>query len=320
MKIVVLDSRPLDLGDLDWQALNDLGDVTIYEQTSPEQVVERANNAEIILTNKVVLGEEHFGALPKLRYIGVLATGYNIVDVNAARTAGIIVTNIPSYGTAAVSQHVFALLLEITNRVASHSQQVISGEWERSGMWCMVEHPIMELANKTMGIIGLGRIGQQTARIAQAFDMKVLAFDPYPRGDLESDSLHFVGLDELLRSSDVIVLHSPLTPENYRMINKDSIAKMKQGVILINNSRGPLIDEADLAEALQSGKVRAVGLDVLEVEPPVEQSPLFGAPGSFFTPHNSWAAFESRSRLLEMAVRNVQAFLAGVPVNVVNRS
>lgn len=319
MKIVVLDSCPMDLGDLDWKPLEKLGELKVYEKSNSDQILERLKDAEIVFTNKVHLDGNHFSKLPALRYIGVLATGFDIVDTAAAKDAGIVVTNIPAYGTQAVAQHAFALLLEITNRVGAYSELVVKGDWEKSGQWSLVNHPMMELAGKTMGIIGLGRIGRQTAAIAQAFGMKVLACDPYPNPALESESLTFVELETLLKRSDVIVLHCPLTAENYHLINHQTIAQMKDGVIIINNSRGALIEEHDLLKALNSGKVRAVGLDVLGQEPPIEDNPLFHLEGSYFTPHNSWAAFESRARLMNQAVRNLQAFLNGSPINVVNR-
>ena len=257
--------------------------------------------------------------MPNVKYIGVLATGYNIVDIEAAKELGITVTNIPTYGTDSVAQMVFAHLLEICHHVAAHSDAVKNGEWTNNVDWCFWKYPLIELAGKTMGIIGYGRIGQAVGRVAQAFGMKVLANDKYPNKDLESDTLKYVELDELLANSDVISLHCPLFEENKGMINKDSIAKMKDGVIIINTSRGPLIVEDDLAEALNSGKVYAAGLDVVSTEPIKADNPLLKAKNIFLTPHIAWAPKESRQRLMDIAVNNLKQFLEGSPVNVVNQ-
>jgi glycerate dehydrogenase len=282
-------------------------------------IIERIGDAQIVFTNKTPLPREVLSKVPNVKYIGVLATGYNIVDIEAAKELGITVTNIPTYGTDSVAQMVFAHLLEICHHVAAHSDAVKNGEWTNNVDWCFWKYPLIELAGKTMGIIGYGRIGQAVGRVAQAFGMKVLANDKYPNKDLESDTLKYVELDELLANSDVISLHCPLFEENKGMINKDSIAKMKDGVIIINTSRGPLIVEDDLAEALNSGKVYAAGLDVVSTEPIKADNPLLKAKNIFLTPHIAWAPKESRQRLMDIAVNNLKQFLEGYLVNVVNQ-
>lgn len=319
MKIVVLDGFTLNPGDLTWERLEKLGDVTVYDRTPEDKILERVGDAPIIFTNKTPLSAETLSQLPKVDYIGVLATGYNVVDTQAAKGLGKVVTNIPSYGTTAVAQFVFAHLLEICHHVWDHSQEVIAGAWAKSPDFCFWNYPLVELAGKTMGIIGMGRIGQATARIAMAFGMNIMAVDAYPNKDLENDQFKFVELEEMLSNADVISLHCPLFESTKGIINKDNIAKMKDGVILINTSRGPLIVEEDLAEALGSGKVAGAGLDVLSVEPATEDNPLLGAKNCIITPHIAWAPKESRERLLNTAVDNVEAFIAGSPVNVVNK-
>jgi len=324
MKIVVLDGYTLNQGDLSWAGLEELGDLTVYDRTvfdrsNDNLIIERIGDAQIVFTNKTPLPREVLSKVPNVKYIGVLATGYNIVDIEAAKELGITVTNIPTYGTDSVAQMVFAHLLEICHHVAAHSDAVKNGEWTNNVDWCFWKYPLIELAGKTMGIIGYGRIGQAVGRVAQAFGMKVLANDKYPNKDLESDTLKYVELDELLANSDVISLHCPLFEENKGMINKDSIAKMKDGVIIINTSRGPLIVEDDLAEALNSGKVYAAGLDVVSTEPIKADNPLLKAKNIFLTPHIAWAPKESRQRLMDIAVNNLKQFLEGSPVNVVNQ-
>jgi glycerate dehydrogenase len=316
-KIVILDGYTLNPGDLSWEGLVALGEVTYYDRTPADQVVERATGAMIILTNKTPLTRESMKQLESLKYIGVLATGYNVVDVAAARELGIVVTNVPVYGTRSVAQLVFAHLLEICHHVGAHNEAVKEGEWSRSPDFSFWKYPLIELDGKTMGIIGYGRIGKAVARIAQAFGMNVLALDPDPKAERDSESLRFVRLDELLRESDVISLHVPLVKETEGMIHRGTIAQMKDGVILINTSRGQLIVEEDLAEALQSGKVAAAGLDVLQKEPPDEDHPLLSIPNCFITPHIAWAPREARIRLMEVAVDNLRAFLEGNPVNMV---
>ena len=316
-KIVVLDGYTLNPGDLSWEGLKNLGDLTVYDRTPPEEVVARIGDAEIVFTNKTLLTAEVLDACPGIRFIGVLATGYNVVDTAAARARNIPVTNVPTYGTDAVGQYAIALLLEICHHVAHHADAVRSGRWTRSQDFCFWDYPLIELSGKTMGIIGFGRIGQSTGRIAKALGMRVIAVDknPNPSG---AEIAEYVSLDELLSQSDVISLHCVLTPETQGIIRKETIEKMKPGVILLNNSRGPLIVEQDLADALQSGKVYAAGLDVVSVEPIRADNPLLNAPNCLITPHISWAPKESRKRLMDIAVGNLAAFLKGEPVNVVN--
>ncbi|AEV28670.1 lactate dehydrogenase-like oxidoreductase [Sphaerochaeta pleomorpha str. Grapes] len=320
MKIVVLDGFTLNPGDLSWDGLRALGEVTVYDRTKKEQIVKRIGDAEVVLTNKTPLGEVEFAACPSIQYIGVLATGFNVVDVVAAKEAGIVVTNIPTYGTTAVAQYVFALLLELCHRVGHHAQRVADGAWVTCPDFCFTDYPLIELAGKTMGIVGLGRIGHTTAVIAQAFGMKVVAFDSYQNPAWVAEGISYVTFDELLGVSDVISLHCPLTKETENLVNKETLAKMKDGVMLINTSRGPLINEDDLLAALQSGKVYGCAMDVLTVEPPTEVSALVKHPHCIVTPHIAWAPKESRLRLLNIAVENVRVFLAGEkPVNQVNK-
>lgn len=319
MKIVVLDGYTLNPGDLSWDGLGKLGELTVYDRTPEEEIVGRMGDADAILVNKVPVTAETMDANPNLKYIGVLATGYNVVDIEAARARGIVVTNVPGYGTSAVTQHAFALLFEITNRVARHSDRVKAGAWTDCPDWCFWDYPMREIAGKTMGIIGLGRIGQATMAAALAFGMKVLAYDNGKRTLPETGEMRYAEVDELLRESDVIVLHCPLTPKNRHLIDAEAISNMKPGVIILNNSRGPLIDERALYEGLVSGKVHAAGLDVLEEEPPARDNPLFSLDNVFITPHNSWAPVETRGRLLGIAEDNLRSFLDGSPANVVSK-
>lgn len=319
-KIVVLDGYTENPGDLSWDALREFGELVVYDRTSPdaETISSRIGDAAYVYTNKTPLTAEIFAKCPDIRFIGVLATGYNVVDIEAAKEAGIAVTNVPTYGTAAVGQFAIALLLEICHHIGHHDEAVHAGKWEHNPDWCFWDYPLIELAGKTMGIIGFGRIGQTTGRIANALGMKVLAYDKFCSKDLESENCHYVSLDKIYASSDVIALHCPLFPDNIGMINKDSIARMKDGVILLNNSRGPLIVEQDLAEALNSGKVYAAGLDVVSTEPIQGDNPLLKAKNCFITPHISWASKESRQRLLDIAVDNLRKFISGKPQNIVN--
>lgn len=317
MKIVVLDGYTLNPGDLTWEGLGKLGNLTVYDRTPDEMVVERIGDAEILIVNKVKITREILEKT-NVKYIGVIATGYNVIDVDAAKEKGILVSNIPTYGTDSVAQMVFALLLEICQHVAAHDAAVKSGEWTRKKDFCFWNYPLMELAGKTMGIIGYGRIGQATGRIAQAFGMKVVAYNKEPDKALESDNMKFVELDELFSSSDVISLHCPLLESTKGIINKDSIANMKDGAIIINTSRGPLIVEEDLAAALNSGKVYAAGVDVVSVEPIEDNNPLLKAKNIFITPHIAWAPKESRERLMDIAVNNLKSYLEGKPENIVN--
>ena len=317
MKIVVLDGYTLNPGDLSWDGLSKFGEVTVYDRTPKEEIVSRIGDAEAILTNKTPITAETLAACPHLGYIGVLATGYNVVDVAAAKERGIPVCNIPTYGTAAVGQFAIAMLLEICHHVAHHSDAVHAGRWSSNIDWCFWDYPLIELEGKTMGIIGFGRIGQRTGEIAKALGMRVIAFDAY-QNDAGRAIGSYVDLDTLLKQSDVISLHCPLFPETKGIINKDSIAKMKDGVILLNNSRGPLIVEQDLADALNSGKVYAAGLDVVSEEPISPSNPLLNAKNCLITPHISWAPKESRQRLMDAAVENLARWVGGAPVNVVN--
>ena len=312
MKIVVLDGYAANPGDLSWAPLEALGELTVYDRTPADQIAARIADAELVLTNKAVLSRELIAGAKKLKYIGVLATGYNVVDVAAAAELGVVVTNIPAYSTDSVAQLVFALLLEICHNVGHHSQAVHAGRWSANADFCFWDTPLIELAGKTMGIVGYGRIGHKVAEIARCFGMNVIAWTRTPR-DPEC-----VSLDELLARSDVISLHCPLFPETKNLINRDTIAKMKDGVILINTSRGPVVNDADLRAALESGKVYAAGADVSTVEPIPADSPLLGAKNMFLTPHIAWATFEARERLMDIAVKNVEAFLSGAPVNTVN--
>ena len=317
MKIVVLDGYTENPGDLSWGGFEAIGETVVYDRTPEEQIVERIGEAEIGILNKTPITRATLEACPGIKYIGVLATGYNVVDTAAAREQGIPVCNIPSYGTASVGQFAIALLLEICHHIGAHSDSVHNGDWERSADWCYWNHPLIELDGKTMGIIGFGRIGQATGRIAKALGMKVIAYDAHP-SDAGRALAGYVELDTLLATSDVIALHCPLFPETQGIIDRAAIAKMKDGVIILNNSRGPLIVEQDLADALDSGKVAAAGLDVVSTEPIRGDNPLLKAKNCIITPHISWAAREPRQRIMDMAVENLKAFLGGGAVNVVN--
>ena len=319
MKIVILDGYTENPGDLSWEALEEFGALTVYDRTpyETEEIVRRIGDAEIVITNKVPLGREVLDACPSVRFIAVLATGYNVVDVACAREKGIPVSNVPAYGTQAVAQFAIALLLEICAHVAHHSDAVHAGRWESAPDWTFWDYPLIELAGKTMGIVGFGRIGQATGRIAKALGMTVLA-----SGSRETEAgraiAEYVDFDTLCARSDVIALHCPLFPENTGMINRESIAKMKPGVILINNARGGLVVEQDLADALNAGRVLAAGLDVVSTEPIRPDNPLLKAKNCLITPHISWAPKEARQRILDTTCENLRAFLTGAPVNVVN--
>ncbi len=320
MKIVVLDGYAENPGDLSWAPLEALGEVTVYDRTSltdEEEAIVRLSGAEIAVTNKTPITRRVIDACPRLRYITMLATGYNVVDAAYAREKGIPLSNIPAYGTAAVGQFAIALLLEICHHAAHHSGTVHAGKWAACADWCYWDYPLIELDGKTMGIIGFGRIGQQTGRIARALGMRVLACGSHP-SDSGRAIADYVELDALLASSDVIALHCPLFPETEGIINRETIRKMKDGVILLNNSRGPLVVEQDLADALNSGKVYAAGLDVVSTEPIREDNPLLTAKNCIITPHISWAPRESRQRIMDTAAQNIKAYLDGAPINVVN--
>lgn len=320
MKIVVLDGYAENPGDLSWAPLEALGEVTVYDRTfltDEEETIVRLSGAEIAVTNKTPITRRVIDACPQLRYITMLATGYNVVDAAYAREKGIPLSNIPAYGTAAVGQFAIALLLEICHHAAHHSDTVHAGKWAACADWCYWDYPLIELDGKTMGIIGFGRIGQQTGRIARALGMRVLACGSHP-SDSGRAIADYVELDALLAASDVIALHCPLFPETEGIINRETIRKMKDGVILLNNSRGPLVVEQDLADALNSGKVYAAGLDVVSTEPIREDNPLLTAKNCIITPHISWAPRESRQRIMDTAAQNIRAYLDGAPINVVN--
>ena len=319
MKIVILDGYGENPGDLSWEGFEALGELVCYDRTPADAIALRIGDADVAIINKTPITRETMDVCPNLRYIGVLATGYNVVDTDAASEKGITVTNIPTYGTDSVAQFAFALLLEICHHVAHHSQAVHDGRWETNADWCFWDYPLIELAGKTMGIIGFGRIGRAVGRLANAFGMYVLAYDTYCDPTLESDRLRYTDLDTLFSSSDVIYLHCPLFPQTQGIINAANIAKMKDGVILLNNSRGPLVVEQDLADALNSGKIAYAGVDVVSTEPIRSDNPLLKAKNCLITPHISWAPKESRARLMDIAVDNLRKFIQGAPVNVVNK-
>lgn len=321
MKIVVLDGYTENPGDLSWEQLSALGELTVYDRTPVDdeaEIAKRIGDAEVAITNKTPISGAVMEACPNLKLIAVLATGYNVVDCAAAKTKSIPVCNVPTYGTASVGQFAIALLLEVCHHIGHHSDGVHNGDWENSIDWCYWDYPLIELDGKTIGIIGFGRIGQTTGKIAKAMGMKVLAFDAF-QSESGKAIAEYVELDTLLAESDVVALHCPLFPSTEGIINKDTIAKMKDGVILINNSRGPLVVEQDLADALNSGKVAAAGLDVVSTEPIHSDNPLLKAKNCIITPHISWAAKESRQRIMDCTVENVKAYLAGQPQNVVNQ-
>lgn len=317
-KIVVLDGQATNPGDLSWEGFRQLGELTVYDRSFGEEVVRRIGDARIVLTNKTLLTKEVLNACPNLRYVGVLATGYNVVDTEEAKKLGITVSNVPAYSTRAVAQFVFALLLEVCHHVGHHSEAVHAGRWSTSIDFCFWDYPLIELDAKTMGIVGYGQIGRAVAKLAQAFGMKVLVYSRSTEPGTEEGGVRFVNLDELLSQSDVVTLHCPLTEATQGMINRESIDKMKPGAILINTGRGPLVVEEDLAEALNSGRLYAAGLDVASKEPMPADSPLIGAKNCFITPHIAWAPQETRQRLLDIAADNLKGFLNGRPVNVVN--
>ena len=316
MKIVILDGYALNPGDLSYDCLRQFGELTVYDRTAPEELIARAIDADALLTNKVVLGEKEFAQLPRLRYIGVQATGYNVVDVEAARRYGITVTNIPAYSTASVAQMVMAHLLNITQRVGYYAEQNRSGRWATNPDFCYWDTPLIELADKQMGIIGFGRTGSAVAHLAKAFGMKVAAYTSKPQEELPVGILK-MSLEELFRTSDVVSLHCPLTPTTHHLVNAERLALMKPTAILINTARGPIIDEQALADALNSERIYAAGIDVLTEEPPRQGSPLLTARNCFVTPHIAWATLEARTRLLKICEENLRAFVEGSPQNVV---
>lgn len=318
MKIVVLDKPRENPGEIDWSEVYTLGDAVVYETTPQDKIVETIGDAEIIFVNKLYITREIIEACPNLKFISVIATGFNKIDLEAAREHGIIVSNVPSYGSKAIGQHAVALLLEITNHVAHHDKEVKKFRQSAPTDWAFWDYPIYELEYKTMGIVGLGRIGQTVAKAALAMGMNVIAYDAFENQEMKDIGIRYVSFDKLLESSDVISLHCPLTEENFDLINEKTINKMKDGVIILNNSRGGLIDEVALANALKSGKVYAAGLDTIKEEPLTKDCPLLSAPNCFITAHISWAALDCRRRLIKLAIENARAFQNGKPINVVN--
>ena len=317
MHIAVLDGYTLNPGDLSWSALEQLGTTTIHDRTPSDMILSRAADAELVLTNKTPLTAETIAGLPKLRYIGVLATGYNVVDTDAARSHGITVTNIPSYGTASVAQMTFALLLALCHRAEHHSARVCDGAWSGNADFCFWDTPLTELCGKTLGIIGFGRIGQSVAKIAYTFGMNVVAYNANRMSAYSHPQFEWVDLNKLLTTADAVSLHCPLVPETSGIINAENLRLMKSSAFLINTSRGPLIDEAALATALNNGTIAGAALDVLSTEPPSPDNPLLTARNCIITPHIAWASYEARSRLMDTAVANVAAFLNGTPQNIV---
>jgi glycerate dehydrogenase len=315
IKIVITDGYTLNPGDLSWKQIESVGQLTVYDRTKPEELVDRCRDATIILTNKVPVSEANMAALPHLKMIGVTATGYNIIDVQAAAKRNIVVSNVPAYGTASVAQHTFALLLEITNQVGKHAASVAAGEWVKAPDFSYQLTPVTELAGKTLGIVGWGNIGQQTARIAQAFDMQVLYYNPSKK---ENAFAKQVPLPELFAKSDFVSLHCPLKPDNVGFVNKELIEVMKPSAYIINTSRGPLINEQHLADALNSHRIAGAALDVLSTEPSLPQNPLLAAKNCIITPHNAWISKEARQRVMDTTVANIAAFLRREPVNKVS--
>lgn len=317
MKIVVLDGQGVNPGDISWNRIEELGELTVYPRTAPEEVLQHVGDAEIALTNKTVFDANIIAQLKNTKYIGVLATGYNVVDTKAARERGIVVTNIPAYSTDSVAQMVFAHLLNVSNHVEHYAEETRNGVWSRCPDFCYWNKPLFELAGKTLGIVGLGNIGMKVAQIAQAFGMNVLAYTSKTPDQLP-EGIRKTTLDGLFGASDVVSLHCPLTDTTRELMNNTSIEKMRDGAILINTGRGPLVNEVDVADALASGKLGAYCADVLSCEPPSPSNPLVGAPHAFITPHVAWATLEARLRLMDIAVNNIKSFLEGSPTNVVN--
>ncbi len=314
MRITVLDGYGLNPGDLSWKGFEALGDCTVYDRTTPEQLMERAAGAEILITNKTILTADILKALPDLKYVGILATGYNVVDVKAAKELGIVVTNIPAYSTDSVAQMVFAQILTITQRVEYYTEENRKGRWANSRDFCYWDTPLMELAGKKIGIVGFGHTGQATARIALAFGMKVFTYTSKSAEQLPAD-ITKLSLDELFRTCDVVSLHCPLTDTTKNLVNAERLKQMKSSAILINTGRGPLVNEKDLADALNNGTIYAAGVDVLSCEPPKADNPLLAAKNCYITPHIAWATKEARVRLMDIAVENLRSFLSGTVIN-----
>ncbi|HML37426.1 MAG TPA: D-2-hydroxyacid dehydrogenase [Bacillota bacterium] len=318
MKIVILDGYTINPGDLSWSRLEKYGELTVYERTPGDLIAPRIGDAEVVMTSKCILSADVLSRCPNVKWIGVLATGFNMVDLEYASSRDIPVTNIPAYSTDSVAQLTFSLLLEICNHAGLHSDSVQSGQWQTSKDFCYTLTPQMELSGKTFGVVGFGNIGRRVAKIAEALGMKVLIASHYPDPEFATDDISFTSLDGLFSDADVISLHCPLTEDKKGFINSDSISRMKDGVILLNTSRGPLINEEDLAQALKSGKVHAAGLDVLSVEPPKDGNPLMGIPNCLITPHIAWITREARTRLIDTAAVNLESWLAGGNINRVN--
>ena len=319
MKIVVLDGYTLNPGDLNWDELKKLGDLVVYERTPVDKVVERASGAEILFTNKCPVSAEAINQLSSLKFIGVLATGYNIVNTEAAKAKGVIVANVPGYGTTSVVQMTFALLLELCLRVQRHSDAVMDGKWTRSADFCFWDYPLIELSGKTIGIIGFGNIGQQVGDVATAFGMNIIGNSRNRTDQSHRKNFRWADVPELLEQSDVVSIHCPLFPETKGLINKESLKLMKKSAFILNTSRGPIIVDEDLADALNNEVIAGAGIDVLSVEPPPAGNPLFSAKNCIITPHIAWATREARARLMHITVTNLTAFLEGKPVNVVNK-
>jgi glycerate dehydrogenase len=315
MKIVITDGYTLNPGDVSWDPIAACGDLKIYERTAPSQLIGRCEDADIILSNKVVIGKDAMEKCAQLKLISVLATGYNVIDTKAAAEKKITVCNVPAYGTASVAQHSFALLLELTNRVGQHAASVKNGDWQRSPDWCYTIAPVTELAGKTLGIIGFGNIGQQVARIGKALNMQVIY---YSRQDKKSELAGYADIKTIFSQSDVVTLHCPLTTDNHGFVNKELLQLMKPSAVLINTARGPLINEQDLADALNRDRIAGAGLDVLSVEPPSPTNPLLSAKNCIITPHNAWMSKEARMRIISITADNIKSFLNGKPVNRVN--
>ena len=318
MDIVILDGYTTNPGDLSWEKFSEFGTVTSYDYTPSDLVVERCKNADIIIDNKVVLSKDIIEQLPKLKYIGMLSTGFNVVDIEYANSKGIIVSNVPTYSTSAVAQLTFALILETYNQVAVHSKAVHDGEWTNCRDFCFQKTPLIELNGKTIGLIGYGKIGSEVAKIADAFSMNILCYVPSTKPHPGYKKFKFVSLDELARNSDIVSLHCPLTPQTQGIINKEFISKMKNNAIVINTSRGPSIDEEALANAINNGRIAGAGVDVLSTEPPKADNPLLSCRKCFITPHIAWAGFETRERLLGVVYDNLKSFVEGNPQNIVN--
>lgn len=314
MKIVILDGFTTNGGDLSWNGISELGDLTVYDRTAPGEVIDRCLGAEAVLTNKVIITDEVMQALPQLKYIGVMATGYNVVDIDAARRRGIVVTNVPAYSTPSVAQMVFAHLLNITNQVALHDRQVHEGRWAGNQDFCFYSAPLIELAGKQMGIVGLGQTGSAVAKIALALGMRVMAFTSKPQESLPEGIIKG-SLDEMFATSDVVSLHCPLTPDTKHIVNAARLATMKPSAIVINTGRGPLVNEQDLADALNNGTIAAAAVDVLSTEPPAADNPLLAARNCHITPHIAWASQAARARLIDTLASNLKGYISGNVVN-----